>query len=179
MEWITKLERKALEWLKHIPHLPASARSWLGINAWWITLIAAVITGIIALFGFFNTLFLLSVVGTGQGLFFSSAAFVALRLTTAVVSLVFVVLNTALLAMAVTPLKERQKKGWVLLFVSWLVGVVALVVNSVLTLNPFTFIISLLFGALFAAVWGYVLFEIHGQFAHVEKSKGTRAKKQP
>jgi hypothetical protein len=86
-------------------------------------------------------------------------------------------LSVALLALAITPLKAKQKKGWVLLFITWLLGALSVVVTAILTLSVLNFITSVIFGALWVAVGGYLLFEMHGQFAHVERSKGVKAEK--
>lgn len=177
MKLLSKLEQMVLGWLKSVPHLPIGVRKWLGDNAWWIAAIGAVLTGISALWLLVALFSNMALLGGPATAYYASTTFVAWLVVTTLVSLVFAVLYCVLLSTSVSPLKEKQKKGWVLLFAVWLVGVLAVVVNAVLTLNPLTFITSIIFGALWLAVTGYFLFEIHGQFAHIEKSKGVKAKK--
>ena len=177
MEFLSKLERTVLGWLKDVPHLPLNVRAWIANNIWWIVIIATVLSGIAVLgllFGFFGTL---ATLGSPVASYYASNTFVVWVLVTTAVTLFFTALELVLLAMAISPLKEKQKKGWVLLFAVWLVGAISTVVSAVLTLNPFGFITGLLFGALWLAISGYFLFEIHGQFAHVERSKGAKAAK--
>lgn len=175
MEALGKLERKLLEWTKKVPHLPAAARSWLGENVWWIVLVGAIIMAISSLFALIGLVGTLSVVGTIAATYYAASAFTGWAILTGIVGLVFIVLEAFLLFMAVKPLQARQKKGWVLLFAYWLLGAVSVVVNAVLSLNVFAFIVTILFGAVWLAIAGYFLLEIHGQFAHVEKSRGVKA----
>ncbi len=177
MEMLSKLERTILNWFKNIPHLPQNARKWLGDNVWWIVVIGVVLTGI-AVLGLLGVLFgNLSALSSPFVAYYASATFVVWAVVTTIVSLVFVALECLIMAMAISPLKAKQKKGWVLLFASWLLSILAVVVTAVLTLNPFSFITNIIFGAIGVAVGGYFIFEIHGQFAHVERSKGVKAAK--
>lgn len=177
MKLLSKLEQLVLGWLKAVPHLPNGVRKWLGDNAWWIAAVGAVLTGISALWTLVALFSNMALLGGPATAYYASTTFVAWLVVTTLVSLVFVIIYCVLFAVAVSPLREKQKKGWVLLFAAWLVGVLEVVVSAVLTLNPLTFITNIIFGALWLAVTGYFLFEIHGQFAHVEKSKGVKAKK--
>ena len=177
MEALSKLERTVLGWLKDVPHLPVSARKWLGDNIWWIALIGAILSGIGILVLLGSLFTLLASFGTPVVSYYASPTFLGLIIATTAVSLFFVALEGVLIAMSVTPLKEKQKKGWVLLFASWLVGVVYAVVTTILTLNVLTAFGNLIFSAVWIAASGYLLFEIHSQFAHTEKSKGVKEKK--
>ena len=177
MEVLGKLERMVLGWLKSVPHLPAGGRKWLGENVWWIALVGAILSAISALFTLIGVLGVLSVVGTVAATYYAASAFTGWAIVTGLVSLAFIVLEAVLLFIAVKPLQARQKKGWVLLFANWLLAAVSVVVSAVLSLNPFSFIFGIIFGAVWLAVIGYFLFEIHGQFAHVEKSHGVKAAK--
>lgn len=177
MEFLTKLERKVLGWLKGVPHLPIGARKWLGDNVWWIVVIGAILGGIGTLgllMGLFSTM---STLASPIVAYYASSTFVTWVIIKTVVALVFVAIEVVLLALAISPLKAKQKKGWVLLFMVWLLGALSVVVNAVLTLNPLSFMTSIIFGALWVAVGGYFLFEIHSQFAHVERSKGVKGEK--
>lgn len=177
MDLLSKLERTVLGWLKNVPHLPEVARRWIGDNIWWITLVAAILSGIGVLVGLIGLIGVISLIGTVAASYYATATFTTWAIVLGIVGLVFSAIDTLLLIMAVNPLRAKQKKGWVLLFIVWLVGVVSVVLNSILSLNVIGFITGILFGAIWLAISGYFLFEIHGQFAHTERSKGVRAAK--
>ncbi len=168
MDLLSKFEQKILSLFKTVPHLPESVRKWLGDNVWWLALIGAILSGISVLL----TLTSLAWFGPVNG--YILPGFATWQLIIGIVGVVFVGLQTVLLALSVQPLKLKQKKGWVLLFINWLVNAMYTVIGAVLTLNPILLIVNLIFGAIFLAISGYFLFEIHGQFAHTEKSKGAK-----
>ena len=177
MELLAKLEKTVAGWLKNVPHLPQGVRTWIGENVWWIVAIGTIISAI-------GVLGLLSSVFTSVGLlsspvasYYASASFASWLIVTGLVSLVFVALECFIMALAIVPLKEKQKKGWVLLFAAWAVSLLFTIVSAALTLNFFSIIGNLIFGAIWAAVSAYFIFEIHDEFAHVERSKGVKAKK--
>lgn len=177
MDLLSKLERTVQGWLKNVPHLPQVARTWLGDNVWWIALIGAILSGISIIVGLLGVISIASIVGTVAASYYATSTYTLWAVITALVVLAFTVIDAILLAMSVTPLKAKQKKGWVLLFAVWLVGAISVVVNAVLSFNALAFIGGILFGAIWLAISGYFLFEIHGQFAHTEKSKGVKAAK--
>jgi FtsH-binding integral membrane protein len=174
MQFLNKLERTVLGWFKGVPNLPTGARKWLGDNMWWIVLIGAILTGLGVLGSLAAISALLSVLDSVAVSYYTSTTVTSWAIVTGFVGLAFSIVEGVLLAVAVKPLKDKQKKGWVLLFATWLVGAIAVIVNSILSLNVFGFIIGILFGAVWAAISGYFLFEIHGQFAHVERSRGVK-----
>lgn len=177
MELLSKLERTVKGWLKDVPHLPVSVRQWLGENIWWLVVIGTVLTGI-AVLGLIGSLFTnIGVLSTPAASFYASTTFITWLIINAIVALIFTAIEFVLMVNAISPLKAKQKKGWVLLFATWLVGIVAMVVGAILTLNPLSFIGNLIFGAIWVALTGYILFEIHGEFAHTERSKGVKEKK--
>lgn len=176
MKFFSKLETVILNKLKGFPNLPVEFRNWLGNNVWWIVLIGAILTAISALTSFSYILTTLSVLGTVAATYYTSPAAMSWSIVTAAISLVFLILEGILLATAVKPLREKQKKGWVLLFATWLLNVFSTVVGAILTLGFVSFVITILFGAIWIAIGGYLLFEIHSQFAHVERSNGTKSK---
>ncbi len=177
MEMLSKLERTVLGWLKSVPHLPANVRRWLGDNVWWIAAIGAVLTGLAALGQLLSIFSTLETVNSPIIMYYASSAFVTWVIIKTIVAFIFTGLTCALLAMAIMPLKEKQKKGWVLLFAALLVQAIAVFTGAILTLNPFNFITNIIFGALWIAISAYFIFEIHSQFAHVERSTGVKAKK--
>lgn len=176
MKFLTQLEHTVLRWFKGIPHLPASVQKWIGDNVWWIAAIATVLTAISTLWLLVSVLGSLSTLASPIVTFYVSTTFVAWVIIKSSIALLFVALECVLLATAIVPLKEKQKKGWVLLFAAWLVSAVSVVINSIVTLNPLGFITNLILGGLWTAVFAYFLFEIHGRFAHVERSKGVKSK---
>lgn len=177
MDFLSKLEEKVFGWFKAAPNLPNGARKSLAENIWWIVIIGSIFMVINALTGLTYIEAQVSLQGTVAGSYYVSSAASDWSIVTSAVSVIFLILQIILLFMAVKPLKAMQKKGWVLLFASWLLSGVALVANALLTLGVVSFIITILFGAVWLAITGYFLFEIHGQFAHVERSKGVKKAK--
>lgn len=175
MEFFAKLEKMILKWFKGVPHLPAAGQKWLGDNVWWIVLVGAILTTLGLIPSLLGISALVSVLGSPQVSYYTSSTFTSWALVTGIVGLVFSVLQAILLFAAIQPLKLKQKKGWVVLFASWLVGVVAVVVNAILTLNPISFVVSILFGAVWVAVSGYFLFEVHDQFAHIRRASVVKS----
>ena len=182
MEAVAKLESLAYEQLKkmNLPRLPKGLRVWIGDNVWWLAAFFSVLFGISALpliFGFITTFGAL--VAPVNSLWYVGS-FTGWVVVTNITVITFTVLNAALLGAAVNPLKESQKQGWTLLFVLWLVNLLSLALNvlvSVLTLNIFNLMGVLIFGTAFLVISAYFLFEIRGEFAHVEKSAGIKHRK--
>lgn len=177
MEHMSKLERKILKWVASLPHLPEVARKWLGDNVWWIVLVGVVLSVIAILIGLNNVFITLTIMNSVAMMYLTSTTVNSWVIITAIIGIVFIALKTVLMGFAIKPLQNKQKKGWVLLFATWLLGIVDVVVGAVLSLGVFSFIMGILFGAIGIAVTGYFLFEIHGQFAHVQKSAGVKADK--
>lgn len=177
MEFLYKLEERVFGWFKGAPSLPKETRKWLGENIWWIVIVGLVVNVLNILRGLAYLERQISLQGSVANTYLVSTSASDWSIVTTSVSLVFLIVQALILFFAIQPLRDKQKKGWVLLFASWLVGGVALVANALLTLGIFSFIITILFGAVWLAISGYFLFEIHGQFAHVERSKGVKKKK--
>lgn len=176
MELIAKLEKLVAGWLKQAPHLPNSATKWLGDNVWWMAVIGLVVgalAALIVLTGVFTTAAFLGSVGATYYVVQPTAWTVM----SALVHLALLVVSVILMGIAIKPLQAKQKKGWTLLFATLIVSAVSVLLDAVLSLNVFTFITSLLFGAIGLAVGAYFLFEIRGQFMQVEKSKGVKTAK--
>ncbi|MES2630396.1 MAG: hypothetical protein V4611_00350 [Patescibacteria group bacterium] len=174
MDFLSKLENTIFEWFKSLPDLPAGGRKWLGDNIWWIALIGAILTALGVLGTLTALASLVSLFGTVAATYYATSSVTTWAIVTGVVGLVFSILELLLLAFAIKPLKEKQKKGWVLLFATWLLGGFAVIVNAILSLSIIGFIFGVLFGAIWVAISGYFLFEIHGQFAHVQRSAGVK-----
>ncbi len=180
MKWLHQLETRLLRYVKDIPHLPANAQKWLGANIWWIVLIGVIISAISILFNFFEVMGRFAVLGTPASQYFIyGTGAVAYAAAITIVGMVFTVVSLLLTAFAIKPLQNREKRGWVLLFAVWLVYILNVIVSAIMTLNAFTFIFYLLFGTLVAAVIGYFLFEMHGQFGHAGKPVAKSEKNKP
>lgn len=177
MEFLSKLEHLIQKWLKDAPHLPEGARRWVGENIWWVTAVCAVGTAVgtlgllIALFGNLSTL------GSPFASYYASETIIVWTVVKIAVRLAFTAIVGLLLALAILPLREKQKNGWTLLFAAWVVSGLGVVVSAVLTLSTLSFLTDVIFGALWLGVWAYFIFEVRNQFAHVERSKGIKAKK--
>lgn len=170
MDLLHKLELKVLSWLKNVPHLPAGGQKWLADNVWWIVLIGVIIGGIATLFAFIGLFALIALLGAPSNAYYVYGGGVtAWAIVNAIVALSFSIVTVVLSAIAIKPLQAKQKKGWVLLFITWVLYVLNVFISAVLTLNALSFIVSIIFGALFAAVGAYFLFEIHGHFNHEAK----------
>lgn len=166
MEFIGKLEKTVLGWAKNVPHLPAAGQRWLGNNVWWIVLIGAIFSGIAFLFALAGLFTLISLLGAVSNTYYVTGNFTSLAIMKAIISLVFLVINGLLLAFAVKPLQNKEKKGWVLLFMTLLVEALSVIINAILTFSFVGFVISILFGAIGLAIGAYFIAEIHGQFGH-------------
>lgn len=177
MEFINTLETTIGRWLKNVPHLPIAGQKWLATNVWWIVLVGAILTGVSLLFAIGGLLTLISLLGAVSSVYYvAGAGITAWSIVVAVIGLVFTVIQGILLAIAVQPLKAKQKKGWVILFASWLVGTLSVVLGAVMSGSIFGFISGILFGAIGIAISGYFLYEIHGQFAHVKTVSAVKTK---
>lgn len=177
MEFLSQIERTILGWLKSIPHLPKQFQQWLGDNAWWMAAGGAALTGLVALGMLVAVLGDIAALTSPVASWFVSTTVIIWSIVKTLFIFVSTALVCAIFAYAVIPVKEKQKKGWVLLFGAFLVTAVSAFLMAVLTLNFLGFISSILFSALILAIWAYFLFEIHGEFAHDRPVKDTSAKK--
>ena len=166
MDLINKLEKTILGWVKNVPHLPVGVQKWLAVNVWWIILVVAILSGLATLFALFGLFVLITLIGSVSSTYYVTGTTSSWAIVSSAVSVVFLALVTLICAVAIKPLQNKQKKGWVLLFLSWIVNGVSVVVSSVLSMSVVGFIIGIMFGAIYLAISGYFIFEIHGQFAH-------------
>ena len=164
MDSVKKLEEMVAIWYKNVPHLPATGQKWLSDNIWWLTLIAVILGAI----GAFQLLLASLAVG---GLAYSVYGVVlsGIALTSLAISMALALVCLVLSAMAISPLRAMQRRGWLLLFIVLLISVLSDIVSLVLSWNIFGFIFDLLF----AAVGGYFLFEIRSYFGKVHVSKSA------
>ncbi|NCO10610.1 hypothetical protein GW930_01715 [Candidatus Saccharibacteria bacterium] len=182
MEAVAKLEAFVYDQLKalKLPQLPKGLRTWVGDNVWWMAAALAVLSALSAVSLIFGFMMALGALAAPISASWYVGAFAGWVLITNAIALTFAVLDAVVLGLAVNPLKESQKKGWTFLFILWLLSALSFAVNllvSVLTLNIFGLIGTLIFGTIFLAIAVYFLFEIRGEFAHVEKSAGVKKRK--
>jgi hypothetical protein len=168
METVKNLEKTIAKWYESAPHLPNEAKKWLAENVWWLTLIGVIVgaIGVLSLL-FFTVLtgaFLTAIAG-GVG-----AVIGGLIMIGVLGSLILSVISVFLGGLAINPLKALQKKGWVLLFIIFLLEIVAIIVSNIFTLNIFSMVWSLLW----AAVGGYLLFEVRSYFGQAKVHHGKK-----
>ncbi len=166
MESVKKLEDKIEQILKPVPHLPVTWRKWLGENIWWITLIGAIISGIVVLISLLAILVATAAIGTTSFILGSSyyQGYGGTSLLAMIAAFAFMVATAVLSIRAIQPLKNRNKYGWDLLFLSAIIGVTSSVVVTILDLDFIQLIPKLINAAVSAAISAYLLFEIRSQF---------------
>lgn len=168
MESIHKLEKTVAGWYKNVPHLPAGGQKWLAENVWWIALISLVLT-VLSIFPMIAAVLLVGGVAGGLGAAYGgaySAALVGTALLAVWVTIAFLLLEAVILGIAISPLKDRKKKGWDMLFILALINVASVVASGLIGFN----FMALVWGLLWSAVGAYFLFEIHGHFGPKEKA---------
>ncbi len=162
MESLHKLEDMVGEWLKPLPHLPENWRKWLAENAWWLTLIGVVLS-VFAVFALFASLSLFTATTGLYGQVINDAiaqTHGGLWMTSVWISLALMVVTVVIEALAISPLKAMSKKGWDLMFLALVIGIVSNVVSAVLNVE----VMSLVGAAISAVIGSYVLFELRSHF---------------
>lgn len=157
MQQLSGLENGLATLFKGLPHLPKDWRHWLADNAWWLVLIGVAI-GCIGMLGLVPVVLGITIF-TG---IINGPAAGALVVITGIVNMAVLVVSVALEAMAIVPLKARQKRGWDSLFLVSLVTFTGAVLNALITRNV-DHIIGLIIGTLIGL---YVLFEVRMYFVH-------------
>lgn len=158
MDAITKLEAAVAGWHQKLPHLPTTARRWLADNSWWMIL-AAVIIGGLTVVGVLTPLLFAGMLFVGLG----GAIGIAISGLLAVLVLFWLgltIVSVVLMALAVSPLKRLEKRGWSLIFAVLLVNLAAVVLKLLFDFEAGSFIA----GALGTAIAGYFLLEIREYF---------------
>ncbi|MDB5183508.1 MAG: hypothetical protein JWO07_189 [Candidatus Saccharibacteria bacterium] len=175
MATASNLESTIGGWYKSVPHLPKAGQEWLAENVWWLALIGAIVSvlGLLVVIPLFlGALALTSVVTTanvGYGMY--GGGYGGLYWLSTLISIVSYILTTVLLVMSVSQLKVHKKKGWTLLFWSYLISFVLAVVGDLVSLNIFSIVSS----AIGAAIAGYFLYEIRSFFV-AKPHKNTHEK---
>jgi hypothetical protein len=148
-----------------LPHLPKEGQKWLANNVWWLALIGAILSvlGLLAIV----PLFLLAV-GIGAAVSVVTVAYSGLFWLSSLITVVAYIGTTILLIMAINPLKAKAKRGWQLLFWSYLINFAFAIVSGLIVFSVMSIVTSLIG----AAIAGYFLYEIRGYFgAHHKHAK--------
>lgn len=178
MKSIEKLELMVARWLEPLPHLPISARKWIADNIWWIVLVGVILSviGTLGMIGgIFTAIALMGTTFSAYG-YSIAPAYTGWFVMSLVISFAFMVASVILTAMSVSPLKIKQKEGWMLLFYTLVLRAVAVVIGAFFTYSMFGFIGAVISGAIGIAISAYLLYEIRSYFNISVKSK-TSSKK--
>jgi len=174
----SKLESTIKGWYDavNVPHLPKTGQNWLADNVWWLALVGVILSilGLFVLIPLFFAAIAVTTVVTTATLGYSvvASSYGGLFWLSTLISIVSYIITTILLIASISPLKAKAKKGWRLVFVSYLLTFSLAVVGDLITLNIFG-IVSAVIGA---AVAGYFLFEIESFFGAKHKAeKHTKA----
>lgn len=180
MESVHNLEKSIAEWYKNFAHLPLGLRKWLGENLWWLVLIGVILSvlAILPIIGALALVFGLSGAAIGAAGIYGgydgavAGGLVGVAMFAALVSVVGLIVMAVVMALAVSPLKARAKKGWTLLFIVLLVSTAFGVLGSLISFN----IGGIIWALLWAFVEGYFLFEIRGEFGPKPVAKPSAKK---
>jgi len=168
MEGIHKLEDTIEGWLKSFPHLPANWRKWLAENVWWLVLIGVILSAIGTLIIVMAVITAMAWVGTATTYLAANGvnvvqSYTGLWYVASIISAVLLVVTIIIEAMAISPLKVLNRKGWDLMFIAYLIGIVSSVISAVLQMELF----NLIGAAIGAVIGAYFLFEIRSYFKQV------------
>lgn len=160
MQQLSSFEQTLAKAHEGLPHLPKGLRDWLVENAWWLVVIG-VIAGALAGLSALNALtvgsaWLTAVVGVGVG----GALFAG-----SLINLITIVAVIIFEALAIKPLQHKQKRGWDLLFLAAIVGIVGSLVGSLVSAAVTGAVLGAIVGTVIAAALSfYVLFELRGAY---------------
>ncbi len=170
MSAMDKLETRVEGWLKPVPHLPSDAQKWIAENVWWLAIVSVVasVIGIFTIIGAIITY--VTLFGAVSGFYATTQAYPGGWIAASLVSLLFIIATTVIITMSISPLQNRQKKGWKLLFMALVVSAISSIVGAVLSLSVGGFIFGIIFGALGVAIGAYFLFEIRSYFVASAKT---------
>lgn len=171
MEAVNKFEDILESWLKPLPHLPVVWRKWLATNVWWLTMIFVILAamGVLGLLGALLTaLSFLGFSATFYG-YYAPQAYGALWIVSTLVSLAFLIATVIAAGAAVNPLREKTRRGWELLFLSYVISFTSTLVGAVLSFNAFQFVPTVISAVLSGAISIYLLFEVREYFGKKRK----------
>lgn len=158
MELVRNIEKTMREWYRGLPHLPTNISKWIAQNAWWLVIIGLVV-------GAISVLSTLSILGIGTAYVALYAPVLGAALAATWVWLLIIVVALVIQAMAVTPLKAMQRRGWELLFLAFLITASGGAASELLQGD----VAGLLGSLLGLAIGAYVLFEIDRYFGNKTK----------
>lgn len=188
MESVKRIEKTFEGYYKtaHLPHLPKGLVQFFATWAWLFTLIGVVlgVLGILmAILAVFAAQALIGVAGVYAGQEYASQVSASLWATTAI-SIVFTVIIIAIQTQAISPLKEKKIKGWDLIFLASLVGLLSSVVQMIVSafydgaaFSIFSAVIGLFITAVVYVVVFYILFEVKPYFHGASPKKVSSHKK--
>lgn len=174
MDSVRTLEKNLVNFYKKWPHLPNEITKFLADFAWLFALIAAILSAL-------SILSVLGFVLLGSALFISvagvpGAVIGGLAATAVIISLLFSIVILYLEAVAVNPLRAKQKKGWDYIYYALIVSAISIIVSTILNINFAGLIVSVVW----IVISGYVLFEVRDKFAAsrvTEKEKEAKKAK--
>lgn len=153
------------DWLEPIPHLPNTWRKLISNNIWWLVALG-VVGSVIGILSSLNIMFhvtsLLPIDSYSN--YHIYGGYNRWWMMVLTISLLFSITTTAITATAISPLKNLKRKGWDLLFLAYIIGIIGQVVIILINFNVFSFIPSVIFSAISVAIGAYLLFEIRSHF---------------
>lgn len=156
-----KIENMIAGWLKPLPHLPIKGQKWLATNIWWIALVG-VILSIIGIFGLIASISTAMSFLGAYATFYTSSVYSGWWMSATIISVVSMVVITIITAMAIKPLKVLNKRGWDLLFLTFLISIITMIISMILNFSAF--ISSLFMTVISFGIGAYFLFEIRSYF---------------
>ena len=164
MQQLAPLEEAIAKVHKDLPHLPKGLTTWLVENAWWLVIIGVAL-GVFAVLGTIATMLAGSLlVGALVGAAMGGALFLS-----STISLLVMAATIVLEAMAIQPLKDKQKRGWNLLFLASLVGITGGLVSSLFS-GPWGIVNGIIWTAVGAAISFYILFELRVHYVAAKEA---------
>lgn len=159
---ISKIVDMVAKWLKPIPNLPVKWQKLLATNFWWITLIGVILLGmasimILGVMSMFGAVTSYANIYAAQPL--AGAAYFA-----ALVSLLFMVVEIVLMVMAIGPLKQFQRKGWDLMFMTLLVSTSSMIIGLIINFNAGNIVSTIFTGVIAFFINAYFLYQIKSYF---------------
>ncbi len=169
MNAINSLESRLARLYAKTPSLPRDVRRWIGLNAWWVILVIAIITSLVLLVAVPGILIL-----AGSSQYSTIYPNVNVPLTTvitgAIINIVFSLVSVILLYMAIGPLRAQRRRGWELLFLNELLSVLAAIDAFIAVIQTMNFP-GLILSLLVVAVEFYLLFQIRAEFGAMESHR--------
>jgi hypothetical protein len=158
MSILHKTEKMMVEQFSKVPfHLPTDVRRWLGENIWWLMIVGVVLSAL-AIVNLIQAIFLLGAITAFSGVL---APLSGMALVSTWVSIIQLVVMIILGLIAIKPLRAKTKRGWDLMLIMMLVGLL----GSVLSIVVGGSIIAAVFSALLTiAIGGYFLTEVRIEF---------------